>query len=267
MTKRRGFPSDDQPISEPIGRREEDSFGLTAGLLEDLEAAEGDRLPIGELATLLASYRAGDDAAGKTLRHVLRYLPYRAFSAAKTSPRFAAEDFLASIYEDFLVLIARLRKNKITAEKLEGYISADLRHSDTHFAAESGPNIRAPATTNGSRKKKKDALYPDLRRVANGCVEEDVGPDADGNDPGVRLDYLEDPCADLPTYARANVEREKSDHLLDFCETDDERQVVNLKRGHYSFGEIAEMTGLGLREVNRIRKRLFDRHRKYHHKE
>ncbi len=229
-----------------------------AGLAQDIEQAEHDKLSTEALANLLTGHRGGDPGAAKRLTQALRHLAYDFYGRVPWSPRRSAEDVLGTLFVELGTAIERLGRNDVTAEDVPGFVVGHLQHSIDHYGAEVAEAIFPPGATNASRIASGKEPYVALRRRPEGrpnhagpTAGDDVGGDSllDAPPPApaasqdgtpYRNPYSDDPSA--------------LDRLEYAAETAEEREYVEGLRQGDTQGKIARR--LGRQRVNAIRKRL-----------
>ncbi len=212
-----------------------------AGFAADLAAAKADKLPIAEIARLLAECRAGNKEALLRLQMVLRYVPYNILERLRCRPGTESEDVVGLLFLEFGDWVRRLPHNDIAAEAIEAALRADLRWSLTHHYAEVSPHIQAEASTNCQREKRGDEPYDDLHQEP-AIVEDRTNQ--------TLVNRLETP----PDWD--DEEPELIDDLLDVCRTPVEREVVDFLFARYTYSEIADLLGCTIYRVKRIVSRL-----------
>ena len=212
-----------------------------AGFATDLDASKADKLPIAEIAHLLAECRAGNKEALPRLQVALRYVPYSILERLRLRPGTEWEDVAGLLFLEFGDWIRRLSSNDIAAEAIEAALRADLRWTLTHYYAEVSPHIQAEASTNCEREKRGDNPYDDLHK------EPTIVEDRDNQ---TLVNRLETP----PGFD--DEEDDLLGDLLSVCNTPIEREVVDLLDAHYTFTEVADLLGCTVYRVKQIVSRL-----------
>lgn len=140
--------------------------GPVAGLSAAIKQAPG--APPTDLADLLQRHRereGKDKAVAKALLDNFSYLAFAKYEAAVRKGRRDADDLLGVLFEDLGKCVERLADNDVPPEKVEAYIKAELHHSREHLGMENILSLAPPPSTNVSREKKGQELYPTPRRI------------------------------------------------------------------------------------------------------
>jgi hypothetical protein len=235
-----------------------------AGLFEDIERAEHDKLDDEALADLLAAHRAGDPTAGKRLTEGLRYVPYGFYQRSRWSPRRSAEDVLGTLFTEYGTAIGCLSQNDTSAEGVVGYLCGYLEHATTHFMAEIDSSICPPPSTNADRIAAGKEPYVALRRRPEG---RSMYTDAtSGDDVGDGTTPLDEPPAAPPAgqdgkpyHDPYSCEPTLWERLDRAAETDEEREFVDLLLQGETRKTIARRMGMSRRKLDALRERLVRR--------
>jgi len=223
--------------------------GLAAGLIDDVETSKADRLSTDQLEPLLAEFRAtGQPAVAAQIQKGLRHIGYAILDSVRTRPGIAWEDLIGTLFLDLATFVERLKCNVFTAEEIPGKLAIDLKHSATHYMAESSRNILPKRSTNSMRKKRMVAPHPGIKRNTLEPIKTETGE---------TMNQTIDEVDARPLNQHNDIWNDTLDGDLSMVTQNAvEEDFVELLSGGHPLKEVYESLGLSRRQGERILDRL-----------